>query len=105
MVAERVGISAAGERFPGRIQAFPVLNESGRANHFMEVVKDISPERAAREAVLKGKAHPWKIFENTNAGLVTLDPRGRCSFGIRQSVLLHSGHLHHLPFQGKANPR
>ncbi len=68
-VVETVGAEDGLNRFPSRLQAFPIVQEDGTASGFIEVVEDITERRRAEEVLRQSEEWFKMLADNAPFGI------------------------------------
>ena len=73
---ETVGIRDDGSRFFVSINAFPILNEEGHPEGFIEIVEDITERKRAEEALKQSEEKYRQLFETMMDAYASVDMKG-----------------------------
>jgi PAS domain S-box-containing protein len=71
---ETEGIRDDGSRFSASINAFPILNEKGHPEGFIEIVEDITERKKAEKALRESEAQYKSLFNNNHSVMLLIDP-------------------------------
>ena len=71
---ETEGIRDDGSRFSASINAFPILNEEGHPEGFIEIVEDITERKKAEKALRESEEQYRSLFKNNHSVMLLIDP-------------------------------
>jgi PAS domain S-box-containing protein len=71
---ETEGIRDDGSRFSASINAFPILNEEGHPEGFIEIVEDVTERKKAEKALRESEAQYKSLFNNNHSVMLLIDP-------------------------------
>lgn len=77
---ERIGFSRSGERVHVSVSAAPIRDSSGQVEALVATIADITPRKAAEQALAGERALLRKINETSPVGIVVVDALGRITF-------------------------